>query len=86
MKYRIAVPKSVQRQLDSLPSPIYDRVYAKLMTLSDNPYPKDSIKLRGYNSQYRVRVGAFRIRYQVQKAESTIVLINCKPRKIVYRK
>ena len=85
MSYQVIVPKPVQKQLDNLPASVRQRVIERILALKENPRPFGSIKLTGYENEYRVRVGNYRVRYQVNDQELLVILLHCKHRKDVYR-
>jgi mRNA interferase RelE/StbE len=53
--------------------------------LIEEPRPQGCVKLRGYENEYRVRIGNYRLRYEIRERESVILLLHCKHRKDVYR-
>ena len=83
--YRILVPRPVQKQLDRLPRSARKRVLAKIVQLKQDPRPRGCVKLRGYEAEYRIRIGEYRLRYEVRDAERTVVLLHCLARKDAYR-
>jgi len=85
MSYQVIVPKPVQKQLDNLPASVRQRVVERILALKENPRPFGSIKLTDYADEYRVRVGDYRVRYQVNDQEALVLLLHCKHRKDVYR-
>ncbi len=85
MSYRVIVPKPVQKQLDSLPQNIRDRLIKRIVALKENPRPRGCIKLKGYKAEYRIRVGHYRVRYEVRDREFIVLLLHCKHRKDVYK-
>ncbi len=85
MSYRVVVPKSVQKQLDELPDTVRDRVAKRIVKLKEEPRPRGYVKLRGYENEYRIRIGDYRLRYEIREQESVILLLHCKHRKDVYR-
>ena len=85
MSYRIVVPRSVQKQLDDLPDNVYDRVNEKIMALKEYPRPRGCVKLKGYENEYRIRVGNYRVRYEIRDKELIILLIHCAHRRDIYR-
>lgn len=85
MSYQVIVPKPVQKQLDSLPRKIRDRMIERIGILKENPRPPGSVKLKGYENEYRIRVGDYRVRYEIRDQESIVLLLHCKNRKDVYR-
>ncbi|MCA6593261.1 MAG: type II toxin-antitoxin system RelE/ParE family toxin [Pseudanabaena sp. M38BS1SP1A06MG] len=65
MTYIIIVTKSIQKDLDSLPNDIKTRLYSKISQLSENPRPDGVTKLKGYENEYRIRIGDYRFRYEI---------------------
>lgn len=85
MSYQVIIPRPVQKQLDDLPRNVRDRVIKAIVALKNHPRPRGSVKLRGYENEYRIRVGDYRIRYEVRDRESLVILLHCKHRKDIYR-
>ncbi|MEM6820767.1 MAG: type II toxin-antitoxin system RelE/ParE family toxin [Verrucomicrobiota bacterium] len=44
---------------------LYERLCLAINGLKENPYPPESVKLAGTENQYRIRVGNYRILYEV---------------------
>ncbi len=85
MTYTIIIPKAVQKQLDALPDDIYQRIAVKVQQLAENPRPDGVVKLKGSENEYRIRIGDYRVRYEIEDEELKILLLQCKHRKEVYR-
>ena len=85
MSYQVIVPKPVQKQLDSLPDIVRKRVLKRIVALKETPRPLGCVKLKGYANEYRIRIGNYRVRYEVRDEESIVLLLHCKHRKDVYR-
>jgi mRNA interferase RelE/StbE len=85
MSYQVIIPKSVQKQLNGLPDRIFDRIVQRIMVLKENPRPHGCVKLKGYENEYRIRIGDYRVRYEVRDQESMVLLLHCKHRRDVYR-
>jgi mRNA interferase RelE/StbE len=60
--YQIIIPKAVEKELDGLPSEIRERMLEKIASLMLEPRPSGVVKLKGYENQYRVRIGSYRVR------------------------
>ncbi|MGF1499634.1 MAG: type II toxin-antitoxin system RelE/ParE family toxin [Elainellaceae cyanobacterium] len=86
MTYTIITPKAVQKQLDALPNDVYDRIAEKIEQLAENPRPDGVVKMKGSDHEYRIRIGDYRVRYEIDDKELLILLLQCKHRKDVYRK
>lgn len=85
MSYSIVISKSVQKQINNLPSEIQKRIFEKIQSLKDNPRPDGIIKLKNCDREYRVRVGNYRVRYEINDEDRIILLLQCKHRKDIYR-
>jgi len=85
MGYQVIVPKPVQKQLDSLPESARDRIIKRVVALKKAPRPRGCVKLKGYENEYRIRIGHYRLRYEIRDQESIVLLLHCKHRKDVYR-
>jgi mRNA interferase RelE/StbE len=85
MTYTVIIPKPVQKQLDNLPEEARDRIIEKILLLVEEPRPLGVIKLKGFVSEYRIRVGDYRIRYEIDDPNLTVIVLHCKHRRDVYR-
>jgi mRNA interferase RelE/StbE len=84
MSYIIIIPKPVQKQLDNLPKIERDRLTFNIQLLTDDPRPNGVKKLKGYNSAYRIRVGDYRIIYNIKDRELIVLLLSVSHRKDAY--
>jgi mRNA interferase RelE/StbE len=84
MKYQIILPKSVQKELDHLPDEIANRILARLAGLEANPRPADVKKLKGRDA-WRIRVGDYRVIYEIQDRILKIIVIHAGHRREIYR-
>jgi mRNA interferase RelE/StbE len=53
--------------------------------LVEEPYPRGTRKLSGYDDVFRIRVGRFRVLYSVVKNRLVILILKIGHRKDVYR-
>jgi len=81
--YQIEVTRAAQRDLTSLPKNVFKRVDAKIQSLAEDPHPRGSKKLE--DDVFRVRVGDYRIIYQVISKRIVIAVIRVRHRREVYR-
>ncbi|HAO12753.1 MAG TPA: type II toxin-antitoxin system mRNA interferase toxin, RelE/StbE family [Planktothrix sp. UBA8407] len=85
MNYTVIIPKPVQKQLDNLPEDIRQRITAKILSLTIEPRPVGVKKLKGFDNEYRVRLGDYRVRYDVNDQILTVLVLHCKHRRNIYR-
>ncbi|MBN1590961.1 MAG: type II toxin-antitoxin system RelE/ParE family toxin [Pirellulales bacterium] len=85
MTYRVEVKPSAADALAKIPQPHRGRIARKIDRLADNPRPRGSILLEGPSALYRVRVGDYRIVYQIQDAALVVLVVRIGQRGDVYR-
>jgi len=86
MSYRVVISKSVQKQIDNLPNDVIERVIEKIQNLASEPRPDGIVKLKGADNEYRIRIGDYRVRYEIDDESQLVEILQCKHRKDVYRK
>jgi mRNA interferase RelE/StbE len=84
MKFQIILPKSVQKELDRLPDDMARRILARLAGLETNPRPADVKKLKG-RAAWRIRVGDYRVIYEIHDRVLQIIVITVGHRREIYR-
>lgn len=85
MAYAVQFKPAALRQLQKLARPVQKRIAVKIEVLRDNPFPAGSKKLSGLPDTWRVRVGDYRIVYQVQRGMVLILVLAVGHRRDVYR-
>ncbi len=85
MALRVEWKKSTKKDLRKLPAGVVDRVIAAVEALVDEPFPPGVEKLAGTEHAYRVRLGDYRIVYEVLAAAELIEIQRVRHRKDVYR-
>jgi mRNA interferase RelE/StbE len=61
-------------------------VVAAIRSLATEPRPAGAVKLTGFDPPaWRLRVGEYRIVYEIHEAEIVVIVINVAPRGEVYR-
>ena len=84
--YRIKILPTAQKELASLPKAIRIRIGQKIDSLQTNPIPQGVKLLKGKEREaYQVRVGDYRILYQIKKDILTVLVIKIGHRREVYR-
>ena len=83
--YRVLLERAAEKDLARLSSAIHDRVIAAIQTLATNPRPSGCRKLAGSKNDWRIRVGDYRVVYEIAD-EIRIVRVNrVRHRREVYR-
>jgi len=82
--YRLEVSHTAHRQIRRLPAQTQDRVNKVIARLAENPRPPGAKKLTARDG-YRVRVGDYRILYQIDEGARVVIIYRVMPRGDVYR-
>lgn len=85
MSYRVEVVRKAQKQLARVQVQDRERIMEEIDALADDPNPSGSTKLRGYVDSWRVRVGDYRIIYELDEAARKVVVTRVAHRREVYR-
>ena len=83
-KYSIEFKKSATKELNSLPNKEIKKILNSINQLIQNPRPINSKKLSA-SERYRIRVGDYRILYEIKEQILIIYIIKIAHRKDVYR-
>ncbi|MBU0475895.1 MAG: type II toxin-antitoxin system RelE/ParE family toxin [Bacteroidetes bacterium] len=83
-KYRIEIKKSAVKEISKLPVIDLKKILKEIESLTDNPRPFGAIKLSG-DDKYRLRVGSYRILYQIFDSKLIVTLVKIGHRKDVYK-
>jgi mRNA interferase RelE/StbE len=83
--YRLELTEVAEQDLSALPRNILSRVNTRILTLAEHPRPRGSILLQGSRSLRRLRVGAYRVIYQVDDANQVVTIARVRHRRDVYR-
>jgi mRNA interferase RelE/StbE len=84
MRYQVIIPKSVRKELDRLPDDVASRILARLNELGINPRPADVKKLKGRDA-WRIRVGDYRVIYEIHDRVLQVIVITVGHRREIYR-
>lgn len=82
--YRLAFKQSVAKDLRKIPNADLGRLLARIEGLADDPRPDGALKLSA-QERYRVRQGAYRIVYEIEKEMPVVTVVKVAHRSSVYR-
>jgi mRNA interferase RelE/StbE len=84
-RYQVTLMPQAQNDLDSFSGKLLSRFEEALMGLYDEPQPSNSKKLSGSSALWRIRVGDYRVLYEIVEAEKKIKIYKIAHRKEAYR-
>lgn len=83
--YNLLFDRDVERDLAKVPKADVRKIIFKTTKLSQNPRPPQSLKLENSDMTYRLRVGNYRVIYQIDESSKTVTIYHIRHRKDVYR-
>jgi len=85
MAYTIQFKPAAMRQFEKLPRDVQKRVARRVEALGGDPFPSGCKRLAGSPDVWRVRVGDYRVVYQVQGEGLLILVLKIGHRREVHR-
>ena len=86
MSYRIELKRSAAKTLKKIPKADRKRIANKIDSLAENPPNPETTKMKGNNPFHKVRIGDYRIVYEIQEDVLLILIVKIGHRKDIYRK
>lgn len=84
-EYAINFARSARKELERLDPPVVEAVFEKIEKLVTNPRPPGCRKLRGSGNLWRIRVGDYRVIYEIDDRVLSIDITAVRHRREAYR-
>jgi mRNA interferase RelE/StbE len=81
--YSIVIDRAAQKQLGKIPPPHFNRIVKSINELAADPRPPGCKKLTG-RPGYRIRIGDYRVIYNIGDRILTVFIIDIGHRKDIY--
>ena len=82
--YRVAFTASAEKELHRLPAKLVARMMPRIEGLGAVPRPAGCKKLKAGDKQWRIRVGDYRIVYEIDDSARTVDITRIAHRREVY--
>lgn len=86
MSYRVEFTTAAARQVKKLPRRARDRVLGEIESLAEDPRPHGAKKLVGEDTAWRIRVGDYRVIYDVFDTEFIVTVVRAGHRREIYER
>lgn len=83
--YRLRLTRAAEKELEDLPTKAAERIMAAIRALAAEPRPRGCKKLLGKKNTYRIRVGDYRVIYEVHDKEVVVLVIRISHHKDAYQ-
>ena len=85
MKQQVTLGKAARRDLQRLDTVWQKRVVSRLQELINTPRPSGVAKLRGTDNEWRIRIGDYRVIYEIDDEQHLVNVLRIKHRREAYR-
>jgi mRNA interferase RelE/StbE len=85
MEYDVIIKPSAEKQLDKLAKATRIRVLDKLEDLRHDPRPEGAVKLKRADDLWRIRIGDYRVIYQILDDRLLVIVVRVSHRKDAYK-
>jgi mRNA interferase RelE/StbE len=85
MPYELLIERNAEKDLKKLEISLFTKITTKIKELADNPHPQDSRKIMGSQNDWRLRIGNYRVLYEIDNKTKTIKIMRVKHRREAYR-
>lgn len=83
--YKVLIEHAVERDLKRLERSAFDKIIPVIKKLKANPRPQGCIKITGSKSDWRIRVGQYRVIYEIDEKASEVRIMRVSHRKDAYK-
>lgn len=84
-RYRVRILPGALRVLLKLDKPIRRRIQVAVDDLAHDPRPSGAVALKGQDGTYRIRVGDYRVLYEIEDGELIVLVVDLGHRREIYR-
>jgi mRNA interferase RelE/StbE len=85
LSYQVAVKKSAAKALKKIPRAAQKRIADKIDRLAESLPNPDTTKMKGDNPFHKIRVGNYRVIYEIQDDVLLVLIVKIGHRKDIYR-
>ncbi|GAX45956.1 hypothetical protein NIES4075_69770 [Tolypothrix sp. NIES-4075] len=85
MTYQVEFTKKAFKQLGKLSKDLQQKIKTKVQELADNPRHSGVVKLENSDDRYRIRIGDYRVLYEIEDDLLIVSVIRVGHRRDVYR-
>ena len=86
IRYKLLVHAAVPKEIEAIPSPQRERVRDCISSLASDPIPVGASRIKGRVNAYRIRLGDYRIVYEVHVTEIVVYVVGVGHRREVYKR
>lgn len=82
--YEVVITTHAEREVRRLDRQVKNRTLSAALALADNPRPPGCIKIKGEENRWRIRVGDWRIGYEIDDETQVVRIVTIGHRREFY--
>ena len=83
--YEVYLERAAERDLGRLPGETFYRIVPRIRALAENPRPPGCRKLTGSENDWRIRIGDYRVIYEIDEGQRVVRVFRIRHRREAYR-
>jgi len=84
--YKLEILNSANKDIRKIDRLHIKNIFKAIKSLEENPLPLRCKKLKGSESSYRIRVGNYRVIYEIDASEKKVTIFHIRHRQDAYKK
>jgi mRNA interferase RelE/StbE len=85
MSYQIIIMPTAEKSMDKIPLPVRRHIADAIEELRSDPRPTGVVKLAGDENLWRIRIGNYRVVYEIHDDRLVVLVLRVAHRKDAYR-
>ena len=83
--YELYLERAAERDLKRLRKELFEKIISAIQRLADNPRPLGCRRIVSTQNDWRIRVGNYRIIYEINENEQSVRVLRVRYRREAYR-
>ena len=83
--YELIIDRDAEKDLKKIPVSYFQQIASQINALSQNPRPQGCKKISGSKSDWRIRIGKYRVIYEIDDTASMVRVMRVRHRREAYR-
>lgn len=83
--YEVLLERAAERDLKALTANLFQRIVPRIRDLAHNPRPPGCHKIVGSKNDWRIRIGDYRVIYEIDDRKKLVKVMRIRHRREVYR-
>jgi mRNA interferase RelE/StbE len=84
--YEVLLERSAERDIRRLTAQVFQRIIPHIKALAEDPKPPGCRKIAGSKNDWRIRIGEYRVIYEIDEHAEAVKVMRIRHRKEAYRK